>query len=111
MQVAISRSARMASVALRLGVALGGLTLAMPPRTAAAADPALLCRGDRVVIADGALQLARQWQVVFAETFDQGAGSWRVSNFEDKLTIAADDRGEGPGARVGATSSSAAIRR
>lgn len=92
----------MASVALRLGVTLSGLALALPQRTAAAADPSLLCRGDRIGVVDGALQLARQWQVAFAETFDQGAGSWRVSNFEGKLNIAADDQGEtGPALRVG----------
>ena len=67
----------------------------------AQAEPGLLCKAQGVQAVGGTLQLARQWQTAFRETFADGLGAWQVQNFEGRLTVALDDQGEeGPALRV-----------
>ena len=54
----------------------------------------LYCDGQGVAVADGALQLERQWQALASEDFESGIEHWQVLNYEGKLDIGIHDGGE-----------------
>ena len=42
------------------------------------AAPFMYCSEQNIEVADGAIRLARQWDAVFADRFDDGIGAWAV---------------------------------
>lgn len=57
------------------------------------AAPFLYCSEQNIEVADGAIRLERQWDVVFADRFDDGIGAWAVDNYKNKLAIGPDPAG------------------
>ena len=72
-----------------LGVAV--LVLIAPALAQAAPD--MYCGERNVQAVDGTVRLARQWDVVFEEGFDDGLDAWRIENYEQKLSIRLDESG------------------
>jgi hypothetical protein len=73
----------MAIVVVLLSVCLGW----------AGAAPAAYCGAENIEAVEGAVRLAAHWGPVFAESFEQGLGEWRIDNYEGKLTVGADAEG------------------
>ncbi len=74
-----------------IGMAL--LALIAAPAFAEAA-PDMYCGESNVQTLDGTVQLARQWEVVFEEAFEEGRDQWKIENFESKLAIRLDEHGD-----------------
>ncbi len=72
------------------GLVIPILLLAMPGPAA----PDLYCGEHNVQVLDGALRLARQWDTVYADGFEDGLAGWTVENFERKLAIGLDENGQ-----------------
>ncbi len=69
------------------------LALIAAPAFAEAA-PDMYCGESNVQTLDGTVQLARQWEVVFEEAFEEGRDQWKIENFESKLAIRLDEHGD-----------------
>ncbi len=52
------------------------------------------CRETSVAVSDGGVVLARQWDTVFTQGFDDGLDTWTIENYEGKLSIGVDPDGK-----------------
>ena len=57
------------------------------------AAPDMYCGEENIEVANGTIQLARHWEAVFVEEFEDGLGNWNISNYEGKLEIGVSEDG------------------
>ncbi len=73
-------------------VGIAVLALLAPAFAQAASD--MYCSERDVQAVDGAIQLARRWEVLFEEGFEHGLDRWRTENYEGKLVIGLGEQGD-----------------